>query len=137
MTDELEERDLQKFLRDVDEIANLVQGLNSTDPAVQEKAISDTEKRLHIQEVRDDGECKTKKFFLSLTETFMSALEKDAKERAKRRKKNERLANALKEKGNDAFSKGDYATAIQLYTEGLEKQKDMQVLYTNRAQVSV
>lgn len=60
MADELEERDLQKFLRDVDEIANLVQGLNSTDPAVQEKAISDTEKRLHIQEVRDDGECKTK-----------------------------------------------------------------------------
>uniref|UniRef100_A0A452J375 Uncharacterized protein n=1 Tax=Gopherus agassizii TaxID=38772 RepID=A0A452J375_9SAUR len=67
-------------------------------------------------------------------DSFMSALEKDAKERAKRRKKNERLANALKEKGNDAFSKGDYATAIQLYTEGLEKQKDMQVLYTNRAQ---
>ncbi|XP_030394288.1 tetratricopeptide repeat protein 12 isoform X1 [Gopherus evgoodei] len=148
MADELEERDLQKFLRDVDEIANLVQGLNSTDPAVQEKAISDTEKRLHIQEVRDDGECKTK---LNRTvvnsqdaatrdmetvrrDSFMSALEKDAKERAKRRKKNERLANALKEKGNDAFSKGDYATAIQLYTEGLEKQKDMQVLYTNRAQ---
>ncbi|XP_062995095.1 tetratricopeptide repeat protein 12 [Elgaria multicarinata webbii] len=41
---------------------------------------------------------------------------------------------ALKEKGNDAFSKGDYALAIQRYTEGLKKQKDMQVLYTNRAQ---
>uniref|UniRef100_A0A8C4YPW7 Tetratricopeptide repeat domain 12 n=1 Tax=Gopherus evgoodei TaxID=1825980 RepID=A0A8C4YPW7_9SAUR len=124
---------------------NLVQGLNSTDPAVQEKAISDTEKRLHIQEVRDDGECKTKlnrtvvnsqdavRLMISFRVSDV-ALEKDAKERAKRRKKNERLANALKEKGNDAFSKGDYATAIQLYTEGLEKQKDMQVLYTNRAQ---
>lgn len=47
------------------------------------------------------------------------------------------ISTALKEKGNDAFSKGDYALAIQKYTEGLKKQKDMQVLYTNRAQVSV
>ncbi|XP_067421703.1 tetratricopeptide repeat protein 12 [Emydura macquarii macquarii] len=147
MADE-EERDFQNFLRDVDEITDLVQGLNSTDPAVQGKAISDTEKRLHAMEVRDEGECKTK---LNRTvinsqtadmqnmetvgrDSFMAVLEQDAKERAKRRKKNERLANALKAKGNDAFSKGEYATAIQRYTEGLEKQKDMQVLYTNRAQ---
>lgn len=61
-------------------------------------------------------------------------MEKDAKERAKQRKRNERLANALKEKGNDAFRKGDYGTAIQRYTEGLEKLKDKQELYTNRAQ---
>ncbi|XP_075765558.1 tetratricopeptide repeat protein 12 isoform X2 [Pelodiscus sinensis] len=145
LANEQEERDLQKFLRDVDEITNLVQGLNSTDPAVQEKAISDTEKRL---EIKDQGECKSK---LNRTvinsqdattqnmetvrrDSFMAALEKDAKDRAKRRKKNERLANALKGKGNDAFNKGDYATAIQRYTEGLEKQKDMEVLYTNRAQ---
>ncbi|NXG50435.1 TTC12 protein, partial [Psilopogon haemacephalus] len=40
----------------------------------------------------------------------------------------------LKEKGNDAFRKGDYATAVQRYTEGLEKLKDKQELYTNRAQ---
>nr|XP_006111301.1 tetratricopeptide repeat protein 12 isoform X1 [Pelodiscus sinensis] len=145
LANEQEEQDLQKFLRDVDEITNLVQGLNSTDPAVQEKAISDTEKRL---EIKDQGECKSK---LNRTvinsqdattqnmetvrrDSFMAALEKDAKDRAKRRKKNERLANALKGKGNDAFNKGDYATAIQRYTEGLEKQKDMEVLYTNRAQ---
>uniref|UniRef100_A0A8C3SI90 Tetratricopeptide repeat domain 12 n=1 Tax=Chelydra serpentina TaxID=8475 RepID=A0A8C3SI90_CHESE len=132
-------------IKQLQKYTSLVQGLNSTDPVVQEKAISDTEKRLHIQEVRDDGECKTKlnrtvvnsqdvvRLMISSIVTN-TALEKDAKERAKRRKKNERLANALKEKGNDAFSKGDYGTAIQRYTEGLEKQKDMQVLYTNRAQ---
>lgn len=45
-------------------------------------------------------------------------------------------STALKEKGNDAFRKGDYDTAIQRYTEGLEKLKDKQELYTNRAQVS-
>ncbi|NXX16778.1 TTC12 protein, partial [Podargus strigoides] len=65
---------------------------------------------------------------------FLASLEKDAKERAKRRKRNERLANALKEKGNDAFRKGDYVTATQRYTEGLEKLRDKQELYTNRAQ---
>lgn len=42
---------------------------------------------------------------------------------------------ALKEKGNEAFVKGDYETAIFFYSEGLGKLKDMKVLYTNRAQV--
>ncbi|NXJ85547.1 TTC12 protein, partial [Trogon melanurus] len=65
---------------------------------------------------------------------FLAILEKDAKERAERRKRNEHLANALKEKGNDAFRRGDYALAIQRYTEGLAKLKDKQELYTNRAQ---
>lgn len=41
----------------------------------------------------------------------------------------------LKEKGNEAFVKGDYETAVLYYSEGLEKMKDMKVLYTNRAQV--
>ncbi|NWT13557.1 TTC12 protein, partial [Vireo altiloquus] len=40
----------------------------------------------------------------------------------------------LKEKGNEAFREGDFALAIQRYTEGLEKLRDKQELYTNRAQ---
>uniref|UniRef100_H9GEA4 Uncharacterized protein n=1 Tax=Anolis carolinensis TaxID=28377 RepID=H9GEA4_ANOCA len=67
----------------------------------------------------------------------MAALEKDAEERARRRKENEAFANALKDKGNDAFSKGDYEAAIEKYTEGLKKQKDMPMLYTNRAQAYI
>lgn len=43
--------------------------------------------------------------------------------------------SALKEKGNEAFVKGDYESAIFFYSEGLGKLKDMKVLYTNRAQV--
>ena len=46
------------------------------------------------------------------------------------------ILTALKEKGNEAFVRGDYETAILCYSEGLEKLKDMKVLYTNRAQVS-
>ncbi|KFQ31162.1 Tetratricopeptide repeat protein 12, partial [Mesitornis unicolor] len=135
-----QEEDLQRFLRRVDDIASLVQGLNSSDPDVKEKAIAETEKRLHDQETSKDEESKTTvnrtliNTRASVRDGFLAALEKDAKERAKRRKRNERLANALKEKGNDAFRKGDYVTAIQRYTEGLEQLKDKQELYTNRAQ---
>ena len=46
------------------------------------------------------------------------------------------VLTALKQKGNEAFVRGDYETAILRYSEGLEKLKDMKVLYTNRAQVS-
>uniref|UniRef100_A0A8C5TCS8 Tetratricopeptide repeat protein 12 n=1 Tax=Malurus cyaneus samueli TaxID=2593467 RepID=A0A8C5TCS8_9PASS len=65
---------------------------------------------------------------------FLAALEKDAKERAQRRKRNEQLADALKEKGNEAFRRGEFAVAVQRYTEGLQKLRDKQELYTNRAQ---
>ncbi|XP_074704756.1 tetratricopeptide repeat protein 12 isoform X1 [Strix aluco] len=148
MAGEEQEQDFQRFLRRVDEITNLVQGLNSPDPAVKEKIIAETEKRLHDQETSKEEETKT---IVNRTvintqasdmanaeavnaDDFLAILEKDAKERAKRRKRNEHLANALKEKGNDAFRKGDYDIAIQRYTEGLEKLKDKQELYTNRAQ---
>ncbi|XP_064380284.1 tetratricopeptide repeat protein 12 isoform X4 [Dromaius novaehollandiae] len=129
-------------------IANLVEGLKSTDPAIQEKALAETEKRLCDEEASEEEECKTKVNRTAIntrpsgmenvetvnSDGFLAVLEKDARERAKRRKRNEHLANALKEKGNDAFRKGDYVTAIQKYTEGLEKLKDKQELYTNRAQ---
>ncbi|NXJ02742.1 TTC12 protein, partial [Psophia crepitans] len=140
--------DFQRFLRRVDDITNLVQGLNSTDPAVKEKNIAETEKRLHDQETSKEEESKTvvnrtvinpqasdvANAEAANADGFLAILEKDAKERAKQRRRNEHIANALKEKGNDAFRKGQYATAIQRYTEGLEKLKDKQELYTNRAQ---
>ncbi|KFZ62337.1 Tetratricopeptide repeat protein 12, partial [Podiceps cristatus] len=129
-------------------LANLVQGLSSTDAAVAAEAIAETEKRLRDQEMSKEKASKTVvnrtvintqaavrgNTLKDLTNGFLAILEKDAKERAKQRKRNEHLANALKEKGNNAFRKGDYAIAIQRYTEGLEKQKDKQELYTNRAQ---
>ncbi|KAJ8368253.1 hypothetical protein SKAU_G00082810 [Synaphobranchus kaupii] len=44
--------------------------------------------------------------------------------------------NELKAKGNGAYGCGDYETAVLHYTEGLQKARDMQTLYTNRAQVA-
>ncbi|KAJ6653992.1 hypothetical protein lerEdw1_007624 [Lerista edwardsae] len=145
-----DERDLQEFLSNVDEIANLIQGLSSTDTAVQEKAIIDAEKKISTAALKDENKSRVDRTLINTRnsgcpnqeemmspESFMSALEKDAAERAKARKENEALANALKEKGNDAFSRGDYAGAVKKYTEGLKKRKDMQVLYTNRAQAYI
>ncbi|NWH95513.1 TTC12 protein, partial [Aegithalos caudatus] len=147
------EADFQRFLRRVDDVANLLQGLNSPDLAVQEKAIAETEKRLQEQgasreEEEEEEECRTTvnrtlintsvRAFPSEIKAglngFLAALEKDAKERAQRRRRNEQLANALKEQGNEAFREGDFALAIQRYSEGLERLRDKQELYTNRAQ---
>ncbi|XP_038609920.1 LOW QUALITY PROTEIN: tetratricopeptide repeat protein 12 [Tachyglossus aculeatus] len=152
-----EERDLQKFLQNVDEITNLIQGLRAEDPAEREKAISATEQRLQ-QAAPNSEECDGCRVVLNRTaisppqapqsapiqmpqtgnsshpDAFLAVLGQDARERARRRKENKALANALKEQGNEAFAKGNYEMAIQRYSEGLEKLKDMQVLYTNRAQ---
>ncbi|NWV65794.1 TTC12 protein, partial [Malurus elegans] len=132
-------------------LANLLQGLNSPDSAVKEKAIAEAEKRLREQGAsREEEESRTPvnrtvintsvRAFPSETKAapssdgFLAALEKDAKERAQRRKKNGQLADALKEKGNEAFRRGEFALAVQRYTEGLQKLRDKQELYTNRAQ---
>ncbi|NXX35402.1 TTC12 protein, partial [Nicator chloris] len=153
LRDEKTEADFNRFLRCLDDVTTLLEGLKSPDPAVQEKAFAETEKRLREQEASGEEEEEGRttvnrtrintsvrafpseiKAGLSSDESFLAALEKDAKERAQRRKRNEQLANDLKEQGNEAFRKGDFALAIQRYTEGLEKLRDKQELYTNRAQ---
>ncbi|XP_044113792.1 tetratricopeptide repeat protein 12 isoform X1 [Neovison vison] len=143
------EKDLQKFLKNVDEITSLIQEMNSDDPLVQQKAILETEKRLlFTEEVHEEDGCWTtlNKTMISppqaplenadgiSSEAFLASMELDARERARRRRENKVLADALKEKGNEAFARGDYEAAIVCYSEGLDKLKDMKVLYTNRAQ---
>nr|XP_011759655.1 tetratricopeptide repeat protein 12 isoform X8 [Macaca nemestrina] len=144
-----QEKDLQKFLKNVDEITSLIQEMNSDDPVVQQNAVLETEKRLLLmEEDQEEDECRTtlNKTVISPPQTavksaeevnseaFLASVEKDAKERAKRRRENKVLADALKDKGNEAFAEGNYETAILHYSEGLEKLKDVKVLYTNRAQ---
>ncbi|KFO31129.1 tetratricopeptide repeat protein 12 isoform X2 [Fukomys damarensis] len=145
-----QEKDLQKFLKNVDEITTLIQELNSDDPIIQQKAVQQTEERLMLmEEAREEDECRTtlNKTMISPPqaansdeinpEVFMASVENDAKERAERRRENKVLADALKENGNKAFAKGNYEMAILHYSEGLDKMKDMKVLYTNRAQAYI
>lgn len=61
------------------------------------------------------------------------AMEKDMIERAERRRKKARAAEAEKTLGNAAFKAKDYHGAIAYYSKGLEHRKDLKSLYTNRA----
>lgn len=65
----------------------------------------------------------------------MKAVEEDAKERAKIRKRNESEAEKLKARGNEAFKEGKFTEAISNYTMAINKFSSNPVLYTNRAQV--
>ncbi|XP_027755474.1 tetratricopeptide repeat protein 12 [Empidonax traillii] len=146
LRDEDTEADFQRFLRRVDEVSNLLQGLKSPDSAVKEKALAEAEKRLQEEGTSSGEETKTTVNRTVINtrasgpaeaanpDAFLAALEKDAKERAQQRKRKEQLANALKEEGNEAFRRGDLARAIQRYSEGLQQLRDKQELYTNRAQ---
>ncbi|NWW76710.1 TTC12 protein, partial [Climacteris rufus] len=118
-------------------LANLLQGLSSADPAAKDRAAAEAEERLREQGGGRESRTPLNRTVINTSVRpygFLAILEKDARERAARRQRNEHLADALKEKGNEAFRKGDFATAIQRYSQGLEKLRDKQELFTNRAQ---
>uniref|UniRef100_UPI00398E34B5 tetratricopeptide repeat protein 12 isoform X2 n=1 Tax=Pristiophorus japonicus TaxID=55135 RepID=UPI00398E34B5 len=160
------EPELERFLREVEEITDLVAGIKSNDPAVRDKAFQKADEKLEkgCGGAETVEGCRTnlnrtlintnpsrgqppqppnlpgqhgKETMDMSQENFYTILERDAEERGKRRKESQKLANALKEKGNAAFDKGDYVTAVQHYTDGLEKLRDFQALYTNRAQAYI
>uniref|UniRef100_A0A3Q2D8X8 Tetratricopeptide repeat domain 12 n=1 Tax=Cyprinodon variegatus TaxID=28743 RepID=A0A3Q2D8X8_CYPVA len=61
----------------------------------------------------------------------------DAEDRAFKREAKLKEATALKNKGNAAYEKQEYEDAVKYYSDGLAVLKDMQPLYTNRAQVNI
>ena len=61
------------------------------------------------------------------------AMEQDFEERGKKRKKNRKLANEFKLKGNECMKKGLYKSANKHYTDAIEQERGMLLLYTNRA----
>uniref|UniRef100_A0A3B4VHW2 Tetratricopeptide repeat domain 12 n=1 Tax=Seriola dumerili TaxID=41447 RepID=A0A3B4VHW2_SERDU len=67
----------------------------------------------------------------------MKIMERDAEDRRIKRIAKEKKATALKDKGNEAYAQGDYETAVKYYSDGLDELRDMQPLYTNRAQVNI
>ncbi|KAM4652044.1 tetratricopeptide repeat protein 12 [Discoglossus pictus] len=138
------DKSLENFLTDVDEINEIIQNLSSSDASCLENAMLKADKKIAALKENDDIDGTRTKINRTVINkspsgnwNFLEHLEKDAKERAERRKENESLATALKILGNEAFAKGDYETAVQHYSDGLEKLKDMQVLYTNRAQAYI
>lgn len=73
------------------------------------------------------------KIFLLILESFMSSVEKDAKERSERRKANNERADTYKRIGNAAFREQNFEKAITYFTKALEHRKDSSVLWNNRA----
>ena len=61
------------------------------------------------------------------------AMEADFEDRAKKRRRNRKEANELKDKGNDCMKRGLYKSANHHYSQALENCRDMLPLYTNRA----
>ncbi|XP_029429057.1 tetratricopeptide repeat protein 12-like isoform X3 [Rhinatrema bivittatum] len=128
-----EENDLEKFLQNVDEISELIEGLSSEDLDVRQRAVSKADERISaISEkgVQDEEGCRT---LLNRTVINISPDPHPPVPELQNREMNK----ALKEMGNKAFAKGDYEDAIQRYSEGLDRLRDMEVLYTNRAQAYI
>lgn len=64
---------------------------------------------------------------------FMAECQRDADRRAKERRERESVAQNLRKMGNQAFRKGEFERAINMYTKALDQIKDSAVLYNNRA----
>ncbi|XP_061407059.1 tetratricopeptide repeat protein 12 isoform X2 [Lethenteron reissneri] len=156
MVDSSTDEQLGRFLGRVDDVADLLARMNSPDEQLRRAALAEADRT--IQQLHDDQEevdgCRVRldRTVISAApaaaagsmegnpcpemsqDAFVSLLEKDARERADRRRENERLALGLKERGNNAFREGDFASALARYSEGLDACRDLEVLYTNRAQ---
>ncbi|XP_005915889.1 tetratricopeptide repeat protein 12 [Haplochromis burtoni] len=142
--------DIESFLKNVDEISQLVEDLRSCDAEAQQKAMEKAD--CYITSLAEPCRTKINKMTVntnplplppSITpqtetpENFMKIMEMDAEERRVRKAANVKKAIAFKDKGNEAYAQEDYETAVKYYSDGLAEIKDMQPLYTNRAQAYI
>ncbi|XP_075047421.1 tetratricopeptide repeat protein 12 [Mixophyes fleayi] len=148
------DQNLEQFLKNVDEVAAIIQSLNSDDLSSRESVIARADEKLALLKEKENEDATRTKINRTVINTspggsfpqsnsemsqdsFLAHLENDARERAEKRRQDKTLANALKDLGNEAYGKGDYESAVQRYSEGLEKLRDMPILYTNRAQAYI
>ncbi|XP_006795503.1 tetratricopeptide repeat protein 12 [Neolamprologus brichardi] len=142
--------DIESFLKNVDEISQLVKDLRSSDAETQQKAMEKAD--CNITSLAEPCRTKINKMTVntnppplppSITpqtetpENFMKIMEMDAEGRRVRKAANVKKAIAFKDKGNEAYAQEDYETAVKYYSDGLAEIKDMQPLYTNRAQAYI
>ncbi|XP_043065079.1 tetratricopeptide repeat protein 12 [Drosophila ficusphila] len=64
---------------------------------------------------------------------FMRQVEMDLDQRSKARLERERVAQNFRKLGNAEYRKGNYETAMKMYTEAIENIRDSHILYINRA----
>ncbi|KAH8265373.1 hypothetical protein KR038_005407 [Drosophila bunnanda] len=64
---------------------------------------------------------------------FMRQVEMDLDQRSKARLERERVAQNFRKLGNAEYRRGNYETAMLMYTEAIENIRDSHILYINRA----
>ncbi|XP_039494827.1 tetratricopeptide repeat protein 12 [Drosophila santomea] len=64
---------------------------------------------------------------------FMRQVEMDLDQRSKARLERERVAQNFRKLGNADYRKGNYESAVKMYTEAIENIRDSHILYINRA----
>ncbi|KMZ01902.1 tetratricopeptide repeat protein 12 [Drosophila simulans] len=64
---------------------------------------------------------------------FMRQVEMDLDQRSKARLERERVAQNFRKLGNAEYRKGNYESAMKMYTEAIENIRDSHILYINRA----
>ncbi|XP_017030693.1 tetratricopeptide repeat protein 12 [Drosophila kikkawai] len=64
---------------------------------------------------------------------FMRQVEMDLDQRSKARLERERVAQNFRKLGNAEYRRGNYETAMHMYTEAIENIRDSHILYINRA----
>ncbi|CAL8103054.1 unnamed protein product [Calicophoron daubneyi] len=142
-------------LTEVDEVLNIVKKLSSADEAVSAEAVRLADDYLknklpsnppqkgfsrtviNAQKTAEDQRAQDANGFGEQSTdvaAFMSAVEKDAAERAQRRAQQRTRAGKIKDRANAFFKAGDWRRAIDLYTQAIQIAKDWEILYTNRAQ---
>ncbi|XP_068575528.1 tetratricopeptide repeat protein 12 [Cebidichthys violaceus] len=141
--------DFESFLKNVDKISELVKDLKSSDVEVQQKAIETAD--CYIAALDEPCRAKVNKTAINTNpplqtsldlqhkspENFMKIIERDAEDRRVRRTAKAIKATVFKDKGNEAYAQEDYGTAVKYYSDGLAELRDMQPLYTNRAQAYI
>nr|XP_054760270.1 tetratricopeptide repeat protein 12-like [Lytechinus pictus] len=147
MENSSENEELQEFLRKVDELESVVKGdLNVTGDVSEQVRLENknpvNRTVINTNAFKDDQAPSQPAHQIPAStapmsasqDGFMKAVERDAAERAERRKEAKKRATEWKDKGNVEFKEGNYEKAIEHYTEGLAHLKDFGVLYTNRSQ---
>jgi len=81
----------------------------------------------------DSTSSEDKEPILPTHDPGFKAMEADMMDRKKKRKRDEKEATVLKDKGNECMKKGLYKTAEKYYSDALDIKKEMLALYTNRA----
>ncbi|XP_046718070.1 tetratricopeptide repeat protein 12 isoform X2 [Silurus meridionalis] len=124
-----ESEDLERFLANVEQISELVKEMNSADVATQKKAVKKADCLVVSLEEQKMSKSHINRTVINTSPSCGSRPVNATCVASE--------SPALKEKGNQAFALEDYKLAVKMYTEGLEKLRDMPALYTNRAQALI